>query len=671
MPITAAQKKAAQALQQAAARDKSDQVRLVAGPGTGKSFVIEDRVCDLLSGGVKADQICAVSFTRASALDLRSRIRASCLKNGHASGNKVRVSTLHSLALTTLQKAGLLHYPTDPQILDPWELETIFDAEFGESNNIAKRRRAEVRRNHEAFWSTGTWGPPNYVPPNPPISTKEKNLFKAFHTPRSQVYSCVLPGELIRQCVAPMRAGTLDPVSLLGLEHLIVDEYQDLNPVDLEFIDLLVGNGAKLFVAGDDDQSIYSFRYASPSGIQKFTTNYPKSGKHSLQHCFRCTPDVLSAGQALIAAHASGARIPKNYVSLYAGSTPPVQGVVHRWRFASDRAEAKAIAESCRDLISAGMNPREIMVLLSNQNALGKVLYEEFERALVDFEPARSESFLDTETGRFVLCLIRIICNDEDYIAHRGVMGALSGVGIGTCNAIAEKVASSNLNFRSLFYQPIPGGVFNARELSAINETKAILKKLKTWTSKDELKKRRISIRKIVSKALGASHGKEWKTFARTLPKQALLEEVRDFMWADTDEQQATVLEAVYERLGVDPPAVGVLPRRVRVMTMHGAKGLSACIVFIPGLEDQIHPGKWRSPYPGLVEEGARMLYVSITRGKAACVVSYTTRRFLYGQVQIHSPSRYCTNLGGTFGSRTGGLDKKEVQDVLNDCAAL
>jgi DNA helicase II / ATP-dependent DNA helicase PcrA len=190
MPLTQAQILAAQAVQYAAAHDQAQQVRLVAGPGTGKSSAIEERVRWLLTQGVQPASIYAVSFTRASALDLRLRVHDYCTQNGYPAASQVRVTTLHSLALRTLRAAGLLTaYPADPLVLDSWELENVFDAEFGHASGIGKKRRENIRLEHEAFWSTGQWGPPNYVPPNPPISPAERQQFTTFHGPRTQSYS--------------------------------------------------------------------------------------------------------------------------------------------------------------------------------------------------------------------------------------------------------------------------------------------------------------------------------------------------------------------------------------------------------------------------------------------------------------------------------------------------
>ena len=272
--LTQQQIQTALQVQHTAAHDQSQRVRVVAGPGTGKSSAIEERVNWLLAAGVQPDTIYAVSFTRASAVDLKERVHRYCAAHGQPKGSLVRVSTLHSLTLRTLRAAGLLNmYPADPLVLDSWELENVFDAEFGYVSGIGKKRREQIRADHEAFWSTGQWGPANYIPPDPAITAAERAQFNAFHGPRTQTYSCVLPGEIVRRCVEQLNAGTLNIAQHLNLVHLIVDEYQDLNPMDLQFVDAVAAAGAVVFVAGDDDQSIYSFRFASPAGIQDFPGN--------------------------------------------------------------------------------------------------------------------------------------------------------------------------------------------------------------------------------------------------------------------------------------------------------------------------------------------------------------------------------------------------------------
>ena len=671
MPIPPQDVQAAVQVQQTAAVAPEPVVRLVAGPGTGKSSTIEQRVSWLLGNGVPAPQIYAVSFTRASAHDLQERIVQHCNQTGQVAGGQVRVSTLHSLALRVLRAAGLLaRYPVDPLVLDQWELENIFDAEFGQVSGIkSKGRREEIRRYNEAFWSTGSYQPPNYIPPNPAITQQENNSFLGFHRPRTQTYACVLPGEIIRQCVEEMNAGTIDPVALLNISQLIVDEFQDLNPMDLEFVHAIASRGVALFAAGDDDQSIYSFRFGSPAGIQQIPAVYANHGLHQLNECFRCMPEILASASRLIAAFPSPGRIPKNSVSLYRNSAPPAPGVVHRWRFGIGRDEARAIAQSCQALIQGGIRASDILILLSNRRALESEITAQMDALQVPYTTASGEDFVDTATGRFVLSLLRVVCNQNDYVAHRAILGLSPGVGVGTCNKLSELVIQNALNYRNIFYDPLPAGVFAGRVLNALNRAGAAVALFQAWTPDDTLGNRRNDFATVLTDFLGAPAATAWAAESDSLPDGLTLRESRDYFWSESDEQRAHVLTTALDRLGTPLPAgTELLPQQVRIMTMHGAKGLSGRVVFIPGLEESMLPGPKRAQYPGLVLEAARLLYVSLTRARAACVVSFVSRRTLYGTSQPQTPSRFAAQLNGAFALRQTGLLPAEVQAVLANC---
>ncbi|HEX6749894.1 MAG TPA: ATP-dependent helicase [Longimicrobium sp.] len=673
MGIRPEQIAAAQETQFHAAHDSAPQIRVVAGPGTGKSFAIGERVFHLLTNGVDPKQIAVVSFTRAAARDLALRIEKYLRDKGNNAGSDVSVTTLHSLALRMLRKANLLtHYPASPLVLDTWEVDNVYDEEFNAWSSIGSTDRCDsIRSHHEAFWSTGVWGPPNYIPPDPPISDAERESFQTFHAGRSQLYCCVLPGEIIRQCLQQVRAGVLDPIELLSINHLIVDEFQDLNPMDLELVEEIIRAGATTLIAGDDDQSIYSFRFASPEGIQTFPQKHPQCTQHTLVDCLRCTPSVLSAAQALIRSHSPAGRIGKILSSAYAESDPPVQGVCHRWRFKSEKAEARVIAESCRGLISAGVDPRQIMILLSNRRLQTKPLAEALEAAGVEFEPPKNEGFIDSDAGRAVHSMIRIACDKNDYTAHRVILGVSSGVGVGTCKSVGDAVLGNNLNFRDLFYGDTPAGVFKGRAATAVANIKKLCATVTEWQSGDLLADRADAIRQLLAQVRPATELAKWDAFKATLPSEMNLSELRDFLWADNPGQQSRVLEAVYHRVGKTVPEEGLLPKRVRVMTMHSAKGLDAQIVFTPGLEDQIIPGHWRAPYPGLVFEAARLLFVSITRARAAWIGSYAKARMVYGSFSNQSASRFCAHLGGPFSFRETSLSGTEVAAITASITAL
>jgi superfamily I DNA/RNA helicase len=294
---------------------------------------------------------------------------------------------------------------------------------------------------------------------------------------------------------------------------------------------------------------------------------------------------------ALIGAYPGPNRIPKSHLSLYTMADPPITGCLHRWRFGHANHEANSIANSCKKLIEAGMNPRDILILLSNQRALAQPLIGALKDAQIEAEHPREESFLDSDYGRLVLALVRIVCEPNDYVSHRALLGLRKGVGVSRCNRVCEAVIQNNLNFRSIFYDNLPADAFGGHALSAVRHARTTCTGIMGWQGEDTLEQRAAAISAIIENHYNSDAATAWQNFIGNLPQRMTLEELRDFLWADTDEQQAAVLEAVLARLELPIPELGPLPPRVRIMTMHGAKGLSGRVVFLPGLEEQIFPG--------------------------------------------------------------------------------
>ena len=441
----------------------------------------------MLNMGVAARNICGISFTRAASKDLRLRASAYCAKNGQSPpGAGLRVTTLHSLALTTLLKANqLTGYPVPPVVLDEWELRNVFDAEFASASNRTPGRAQRIRRDREAFWVTGQLNPPNYALAKPPIGPGERADFDKFQRLAAEAYACVVPGSVVRQCVQLIHAGRLSPVPEIDVRHLIVDEYQDLNPLDIKFIDLIGADGAQVFVAGDDDQSIYSFRFASPTGIQDFLQRHSAATSHLLDASFRSAPLIVDAANTLIQKYSGGTRIPKNLSSMWSGATPAVSGVVCRWLFASDKAEASAVAKSAASLIAAGVPANEIMLLISNTKVF-PTLRKALERECVAYVPPKEASWADSEGGKFVLGILRTVSSlGMDYVAYRLILGCRRGVGISTCQQIAKRCANKKLDFGDLFTKPLPAAVFDSRQTDALSHAATVCQSISTWTSND------------------------------------------------------------------------------------------------------------------------------------------------------------------------------------------
>lgn len=682
MPITAAQKAQAEQRQWAAARDGAPQVRLVAGPGTGKSHTIEKRVADLLTNGATPGNVYVISFTRATCAELTERIRAFCSTLPCANAaTQVRVSTMHSLALRILRRANLLtSYPSTPIMLDDWEQTNVYDREFAGSLGCTPSRAAEIRLAHDAQWQTLN---PQYVN-QAQITPAEVQGFNAFHSARTNLYSCVLPGEVIYKCVDALQQGALQANQLPQIDHLIVDEFQDLNACDQEFVRLLSANNTVLFVAGDDDQSIYSFRHANPDGIVQFQTAYPASATHVLTDCFRCTPAVLGPASRLITYNLN--RVPKNLTSLYGAATPPVQGRMMVWSFQTAQEEARAVAQSCQALINAGMAGREdeILILISNRRVQLDMLAQELGNLGLPYDPPRGAALTNEyEAIRAVYSVLRIArynsTGEEDYPAHRDLLEVLSGVGSATAKGVADACISNNQNFRQLFYLPACPTWLSGRCPSAVQRVMATVQTVRTWSMSDTLAARSGDITTLLSSQVftsgrnAANSLSIWNTLMGSLPAQMTLDDLLQFLAADSESDQQAILDLVNQRIGGGQPQTQApVQKRIRILTMHGAKGLSGKVVFIPGAEQGLMPNFRALQATGLLIEQRRLFYVSVTRAMACCIASHAAQHSRAQAMALtQSPvarltrSQFLNEMSVPSVTRNAGLSQAEAAAIV------
>ena len=662
-----------------AAQDQSKVVRLVAAPGTGKSTCIESRVVWLLSQGVNPNAIYALSFTRAASDKLNERIQKQCCDNGFGEQAKnIRVSTAHSLALRMLRLAQLLAaFPADPQVLDDWEVRNIFEAEYAHFAGITPSRAGNIRKAYEASWNTLN------ITLLQPVTQSEQKAFKSFLATVKLAYSCLLPGELVKECLDNIDAGLINPITLTEAEHLLVDEFQDLNTCDQEFIKRFHNDGANLFVAGDDDQSIYSFRHAAPQGIINLPQQYPGTSTHILPDCFRCTPNVLNPSMSLVE-HNYPNRIQKSVDSVHAKQQPPIQGMFRCWKFPHGDNEATAIASSCRLLIDAEVSAGQILILVADPGTQSPLIEQALNAAGVPFDGPRRELLKNQDGGRVIYAILRLLIDDNDYLAYRTLLGMMPGVGVKTCYSIRDTARVNNLNYKALFAEPLPVGVFSSSQSKQIQKMASARDTIRTWDPSDTIAASHSEISNLVDNLFGVGTKLQqsaqtiWKSeIVNRLPADATLAEVHHYLSAETEALQWQILEAIYNRLELDfegsPEA-----DRVRIMTYHGSKGLDADVVFCPGIENGIMPNQKALASPGLLEEQRRVLYVGLTRARAACFPSFAGKRSgqqaqrLAGKWFVNqAPSLFIKEFGQPVTPGGNGLTSTDATNIAADIKAL
>ncbi len=385
-----------------------------------------------------------------------------------------------------------------------------------------------------------------------------------------------LLGELVFKFLRYLDA---DPEFDPGLDYLIVDEYQDLNRCDQEVIARLAARGAALLIAGDDDQSLYGFRHTNPHGIVDFVGQFEGCSDFSLEECRRCSSEVLAAARRVIAYNPN--RVDKQLRALREG------GEVRAFAFQGPRRQAVGVAEMVAAEITRGTDPSQIFVLLPRKAHATPILEELQKRELAAIDLANGVALLDDVEVRRLTYLLRFVADSTDAMAVRGWLATTDGIGAGRVGRVLDLAIDGRLDFIS------------AIEQSDVKPVQNALDELRAAALNIEADAEPLETLDIAAKVLELTDEK----------RSAL----RDIVLSVIGEQEmglGEVLAVLHEYRDRPQVAEEAPESPVRLMTLHGAKGLSADAVIVVDLNDEIIPGDAE------VEEQRRLFYVSITRAR-------------------------------------------------------
>ena len=383
-------------------------LRVLAGPGTGKTYTMIRRVAWLLEEGVPPKRILVSTFTRTAAADLKRELKSLNVKGA----SSVRATTVHSLCFSILNRHEVLDITGRvPRPLLEFEkrflLEDLKEGEFG---NIYKRR--ERLKAFEAAWARLQSDQPGW--PYNPLDRQFDELLRnwlVFH-------EAMLIGELVPHALRYLRSNPVSP-ERSGFSHILVDEYQDLNASEQALIGLLAEN-AKLTIVGDEDQSIYSFKYAHPEGIADFPRRRPETTDETLDLCRRCPPNIVDMANHLIS---------KNWgrtVRQLKPNRKNEDGEVLIYQWESMEQEARGLATLVKNLVQASkVELGEVLVLAPRRqfgygvrdalNAKGVKAISFFQDQALDGDP----SDLAESRVQQAFTLLTLAANPEDRVALR------------------------------------------------------------------------------------------------------------------------------------------------------------------------------------------------------------------------------------------------------------
>lgn len=578
--------------------DPHQHARVLAGPGTGKSATMVAWVGEVL-GSDDAPSLRLLTFTRAATAELADKVLS------HEALAAQRPSTVHSFAISVLlQNPGTGDFPQPLRLADDWEQDQVIYLSLARRANVNKRRIGNLVREMASAWESLR------EEEDPKVDPKERARFVGAWNEHRTVFGYTLLAELPYALMQALQ----DHPDLEGAEFdlVIVDEYQDLNSCDLQVLKLIAVRGAAIIGAGDDDQSIYSFRKADPEGIRRFLDDYSDAGDYPLSISRRCGKRIIEWATHVIEGDPD--RPDKPRLTPVEGSP---DGEVALLSFAGQVAEPKGIAQLVQHLIDdEKVPPSEILILLRgdhNGQFSGPIKKQLADLGIECSDPDALKLLLAEPQNRRLIEVIRLVTDRDDSIAWASLLTLTAGISSDFIDYVYESARSAGERF-SVALHRLRAEEFPGAARPSANKTIALVDDTTAWLDEHRVPENEPSEgwgQWIVEIAGGEVAPSPSTEFAE------LLTELDGF--SEVDQGLGRYLGQIAP-LGKDLAASK--SEGVRVMTMANSKGLTVRATIVGAVEEDIVPRP-----DCLLDEERRLLYVAMTRSTEYLYVTWARQR--------------------------------------------
>ncbi|MDA0737120.1 MAG: ATP-dependent helicase, partial [Bacteroidetes bacterium] len=574
----------------------------VAGPGSGKSFAINKRILRLLESGVSPDNILAITFTRTAAHDLKSEISSL----GIEGAEQVHTRTVHSHALRILMKDGVLDQTGRvPRMVIEHEQQPILrDLDREEFEGV--RNKKQLLDSYLAGWAKLQQDEPGFT---------ESQIAKNFKSDLLEWFnnhSGILVGEVIPIVVEYLRNNPAVDYRN-EYEYILVDEFQDLNKSEQEFIRLIRGD-ANLVIVGDDDQSIYGFKFAHPQGIQEIDDLFGDFVDVPFDVCRRCPTLVTQMASNLISNNPN-----RTLGDLNAFADNP-EGIVNIVQWTDYDAEMNGLSQFIVQELGKGIIEPSDILILSPRRKIGYRLRDLLLTACIPVKSYFRESVINKAHVQRSFSLMNFLAQPEDKISLRFLLGFNSTDYRRNQYSRLLKVATE----RNQSVKEILDSILRT-EIPETNLRSIVATYRSIVTDISNLKNA------IIDDPLNGYHN-----FFITNPEQdndyyeldqvyrKVLEEIGTESIEEDENNFDTwfkeIMQSMLETIALPDTPENI--DHVRIMSLHSSKGLSAKLVILTSMIDQLIPFLSNANEPGLrdsdIEEARRLFYVAITRCKAS-----------------------------------------------------
>lgn len=628
---------------------------VLAGAGSGKTRTIVHRVAWLLEHGTAPDRILLVTFTNKAAEEMRARINE--LSGGGASA--VWAGTFHSTANRVLRAvAEDIGFTKSFTILDDDDGKALMKATMRELGFAFDGKRfpsPAVVRDLLSYAVNARVSIEQAILKKHPkfeeLSADIRRIGDAYDRKKHASNAMDFDDLLVRLYRLLLSDLTFRERFAARFDHILVDEYQDTNPLQAAVIDLICGNN--LIVVGDDAQSIYSFRAADVRNILDFPKRHPGSRIFTLVTNYRSTPEILALANDVISRNVD--KYDKELLSVKESYLKPAV-VPHP----SASREAAFIVAKVQERLDAGVKPQDIAVLF-RAAFQSQTLEFELARQGIVYDYRGGLKFFDRAHVRDALAFLRIAANYSDESAWLRVLLLQEGIGEVMASRMVAALREEGSLARAIL-APMAQR-FGARAAKGWNDVQGILEQVQDAGGKPGS-----VVRAVLDSSYAVYLENEYPNY------KDRMEDVQQLAnFADGYESAADLLAEIT----LDPTVAGGgrrnndKLRQIVLSTIHQAKGLEWDTVFVMHLTNNAFPNRRAALEEGGLEEERRLFYVAVTRAKRQLYLTYpmTTARDAFGMEQpslfLEEADTHLLDLSAS-GDGFGGVTARPYGKLLN-----
>ncbi len=618
----------------------SQHMLILAGAGSGKTRVLVHRLAWLMQvERVAPYSLLAVTFTNKAAQEMRARIE-------HTVGislNNLWMGTFHGLSHRMLrahyQEAGL---PQGFQIIDS-------DDQYRLVRRVLKALNLDEKH----------WAPKQ-------VQWFINGCKDEGQRPGMMSHGGDFNQETLIKIYAAYqdmcdRAGLVDFAEILLrsfelLKHnsdirghyqqrfrqILVDEFQDTNAIQYQWLRLLAGNHARVMIVGDDDQSIYGWRGAKVENIQTFLKDFPEPVTIRLEQNYRSTGTILKAANAVITHNQS--RLGKDLWTDGDDGEP-----ISLYSAFNELDEARFIVSRIREWRRQGGKLVESAVLYRN-NAQSRVLEEALIQDGINYRIYGGLRFYERQEIKDALAYMRLINNRQDDAALERIINTPTrGIGDSSLDKVREHAKAEQQTLWASLQTMLHLNQFTGRAANAIKAFMDLINRLD-----DEI--RDLSLDEQADHVIHQSGLHAMYSAEKGEKAQTRIENLNELVNACANQnyvnsEEMTALTAFLSQAALEAGEYQAEEHSdaVQLMTLHTAKGLEFPLVFICGLEEGMFPSQQSGDDPTRLEEERRLCYVGMTRAMQKLYLCHAESRRLYGQEQYNKPSRFLREIPAEY----------------------